>query len=64
MQGYIKASTDLSKYMAGNDWVEFGNIDGLRITGGGTFDGQGNASWSYDQCPETKYCQVLPTVSV
>ncbi|XP_078169443.1 exopolygalacturonase clone GBGA483-like [Carex rostrata] len=60
-EGYIKASTDLSKYVSGNDWVQFGNMNGLRITGGGTFDGQGNFSWSYDECPKTKFCNVLPT---
>ncbi|KAJ4791035.1 Pectin lyase-like superfamily protein [Rhynchospora pubera] len=60
-EGVITASTDLSLYQSGNDWIEFGYVEGLRLTGGGTFDGQGSVSWSYDQCPVEKHCNVLPT---
>lgn len=63
MQGYIKASTDPRKYVSGNDWVEFGYMNGLRLTGGGTFDGQGNISRSYE-CSKMKHCRLHPAVSV
>ncbi|KAJ0965028.1 hypothetical protein J5N97_026166 [Dioscorea zingiberensis] len=33
----------------------------LKLTGGGTFDGQGAVSWPFNKCPMKKQCQVLPT---
>jgi len=47
LQGYVKATTDLSEYTAPN-WISFENIDGLTVIGGGTFDGQGAASWKFN----------------
>lgn len=61
MQGYVKASTNLNLYVQGDDWFEFGWVDRLTVTGGGTFDGQGVVSWPYNKCPENKNCKVLPT---
>ncbi|KAF6168673.1 hypothetical protein GIB67_020307 [Kingdonia uniflora] len=61
MQGYLKATTDLSTYGPSADWVEFGSVDGLILTGGGTFDGQGAKSWPFNKCPMSKDCNVLPT---
>lgn len=59
VQGTLKAATDLSKF--GNDWIEFGWVNGLTVTGG-TIDGQGAASWPFNKCPVRKDCKVLPTV--
>ncbi|KAH7674043.1 Polygalacturonase protein [Dioscorea alata] len=63
LKGYLKATTDLSAYekAGGDDWVEFGFVNNLRLLGGGTFDGQGAASWVFNKCPQKKKCQVLPT---
>ncbi|XP_020267733.1 exopolygalacturonase-like [Asparagus officinalis] len=61
MQGYVKASTDLNRYVLGDDWFEFAWVDRLTLTGGGTFDGQGAASWPFNKCPQNKNCKVLPT---
>nr|CAD1825370.1 unnamed protein product [Ananas comosus var. bracteatus] len=61
MKGYLKASTDLSKYVKGDDWIEIGWVDRLTLTGFGTFDGQGSVSWPYNNCPTKKNCKVLPT---
>ncbi|XP_073099650.1 exopolygalacturonase-like isoform X1 [Elaeis guineensis] len=61
MKGYLKATTDLSQYVTGDDWVEFAWVDMLILTGGGTFDGQGAVSWPYNKCPTNKHCKVLPT---
>ncbi|KAJ3679749.1 hypothetical protein LUZ60_017760 [Juncus effusus] len=60
LKGTLKASTDLSKYVEGDDWVEFRQVKGLTLDGG-TFDGQGAASWRYNLCPKNKNCKVLPT---
>lgn len=62
VRGIVKATTDLKEYADG-DWILFENIDGLLLTGGGTFDGQGAASWklkdSNPQHSATK-CDLLP----
>ncbi|XP_077246514.1 exopolygalacturonase-like [Tasmannia lanceolata] len=61
MQGYLRASTDLRKYGPTDEWVEFGWVDRLTLTGGGTFDGQGVHSWPYNKCPKQLKCKLLPT---
>lgn len=62
MQGTLKATTDLSKYRSGGYWVEFGFVDHLTVTGGGTLDGQGSLAWPHNKCPVKKDCKLLPTV--
>ncbi|KAJ0076951.1 hypothetical protein Patl1_35977 [Pistacia atlantica] len=52
----MKATTDLSKYRFGAGWVE-----GLTLTRGGTFDGQGAKAWPYNRCPANFNCKLLPT---
>uniref|UniRef100_A0A2N9GEK3 galactinol--sucrose galactosyltransferase n=1 Tax=Fagus sylvatica TaxID=28930 RepID=A0A2N9GEK3_FAGSY len=60
--GYLKATTDLSKYGFSAGWVEFGWVEGLTLTGGGTFDGQGAKAWPYNNCPTDSNCKLLPTI--
>ncbi|KAL5163439.1 Polygalacturonase [Glycine soja] len=48
VQGTVLATTDISEYENG-DWLFFQNHNGLKIVGGGTFDGQGKDSWQYAQ---------------
>ncbi|KAK9937350.1 hypothetical protein M0R45_014147 [Rubus argutus] len=45
VKGYLKATTVLSKYEFGGGWIEFAWMEGLSLTGGGTFDGQGAKAW-------------------
>ncbi|AQK52027.1 Pectin lyase-like superfamily protein [Zea mays] len=56
--GTLKAATDLKRF--GNDWIEFGWVNGLTVAGG-VIDGQGAASWPFNKCPIRKDCKVLPT---
>jgi galacturan 1,4-alpha-galacturonidase len=42
VQGTLKAARDLKRF--GNDWIEFGWVNGLTVAGG-VIDGQGAASW-------------------
>ncbi|XP_047158387.1 exopolygalacturonase-like [Vigna umbellata] len=42
--GTIAATTDLSEY-ENNEWLLFEDVDGIKIIGGGTFDGVGKNSW-------------------
>ncbi|KAK1310189.1 hypothetical protein QJS10_CPA08g01170 [Acorus calamus] len=60
LQGVLKASPNLADYDSDN-WVVFQYIDGLVITGGGTFDGQGASAWPHNQCPKSQKCNLLPT---
>lgn len=60
----MKASTNLSEYVSGDDWVQFGWVHHLTLTGGGTFDGQGAVSWPFNECSEMEKCKVLPSVRV
>lgn len=59
IQGTLKASTDLKKYAG--VWVAFGWVDNLTLTGGGTFDGQGEVTWPLTTCPKNRNCKVPPT---
>ncbi|XP_058071561.1 exopolygalacturonase-like [Magnolia sinica] len=60
VQGYIKAA-DLNKFRPSEEWVQFGWIDRLTLSGGGTFDGQGAKAWPYNKCPTSRTCRLLPT---
>ncbi|XP_077214216.1 exopolygalacturonase-like isoform X2 [Tasmannia lanceolata] len=60
IKGLVKAPADLSKFES-DGWIEFHYINGLMITGGGTFDGQGASAWPHNQCPRTVKCKLLPT---
>ncbi|KAG0499141.1 hypothetical protein HPP92_003832 [Vanilla planifolia] len=59
LQGTMKATTELNRYK-NTAWVQFGWVNGLSLMGG-VFDGQGAASWPYNNCPKQMDCKVLPT---
>ncbi|EOX98926.1 PREDICTED: exopolygalacturonase isoform X1 [Theobroma cacao] len=61
VKGYLKATTNLSQYGYSAGWVEFKWVEGLILTGGGTFDGQGAKAWPYNRCPTDFNCKLLPT---
>ncbi|GAV92593.1 Glyco_hydro_28 domain-containing protein, partial [Cephalotus follicularis] len=60
VQGTLKASTDVSQY-TDNLWFGFEAINGLSITGTGTFDGQGGSVWKYNDCDTNSNCKMLPS---
>ncbi|GFZ00370.1 pectin lyase-like superfamily protein [Actinidia rufa] len=60
-RGYLKATTHLSRYGSSAGWVEFGWVEGLTLTGGGIFDGQGATAWPYNKCTTNSSCNLLPT---
>lgn len=66
IQGTIKAITDISEFPGqGEEWVNFQNINGLVVTGSGTFDGQGASCWKYRDTKDDNNApsQRLPAVS-
>lgn len=65
VKGYVMATTDISEYENG-DWLMFEKLNGLKIIGGGTFDGQGKKSWEYSENCESgddRACARNPSVS-
>lgn len=62
VQGLLKAPANPGSF-GGGSWVNFLNIDHLRVYGGGTFDGQGETAWGQNNCFKDKNCKLLPIVS-
>ncbi|XP_043817316.1 exopolygalacturonase-like [Manihot esculenta] len=60
VQGTVKGTNDLSKYTE-DTWFLFEKINGVVLTGGGTFDGQGSSVWKNTDCEKKKDCGRLPT---
>nr|XP_018681760.1 PREDICTED: polygalacturonase-like [Musa acuminata subsp. malaccensis] len=58
VKGQLSASTHLEAYT--QNWLDFQYINGLVISGGGIFHGQGASAWPYNQCPKTRKCKLLP----
>lgn len=64
--GIIKAQPDVSCFAGGadeSDWFTFQNIDGLVITGLGTFEGQGKYAWKCNDCKTNPNCFRMAAVS-
>jgi galacturan 1,4-alpha-galacturonidase len=63
--GTVVATTDISEYEDG-EWLMFQKISGLKLLGGGTFDGQGQSAWKHNENCETdptNQCVRAPSVS-
>ncbi|KAF9618608.1 hypothetical protein IFM89_002303, partial [Coptis chinensis] len=60
-RGLLKAPNGLRSFGSSSDWIEFGWVEGLTLTGGGTFDGQGASSWPLNNCSTNKNCKLLPS---
>ncbi|KAI3852054.1 hypothetical protein MKW98_020053 [Papaver atlanticum] len=58
VQGIVAGSDDVSDYSE-SQWVLFENINGLLVTGGGTFDGSGRKTWKFNDCSSNPDCQPL-----
>ncbi|MED6130316.1 hypothetical protein PIB30_000214 [Stylosanthes scabra] len=53
VDGTVLAPTDISEF-ENDEWLLFQNLDGVRLIGQGTFDGQGKDSWKYTEDCEAK----------
>lgn len=53
--GTVVATTDISEYENG-EWLMFEELNGLKLIGGGTFDGAGKSSWAH-----TENCKTDPS---
>lgn len=61
--GVLLAPPGLAAFSGCREWVHFSSLDGLLLTGGGTFDGHGSTAWPLNDCPKKRDCKLLPTVS-
>ncbi|CAN6194377.1 unnamed protein product [Urochloa humidicola] len=59
--GVLRAPPGLAAFRGCREWVHFSSIDGLLVTGGGTFDGRGATAWPLNECPKKRDCKLLPT---
>ncbi|KAK3004673.1 hypothetical protein RJ639_018699 [Escallonia herrerae] len=55
IQGTLLGRTDLSLYTT-QTWISIEHVDGLIVTGGGTINGQGEASWRMSGCKSGDSC--------
>ncbi|XP_027368695.1 exopolygalacturonase-like [Abrus precatorius] len=75
VEGTVLATEDISEF-ENSEWLMFQKLNGLKIIGGGIFDGQGKSSWQYaencessadDQCvrnPSSLYFEEVSNVVV
>ncbi|XP_077246182.1 exopolygalacturonase-like [Tasmannia lanceolata] len=59
VQGVVRAPSDPNKFDS-DSWIAFQSVDGLKINGGGSFDGQGASSWSRNSCDQFNKCRAPP----
>ncbi|KAG8633717.1 hypothetical protein MANES_18G139114v8, partial [Manihot esculenta] len=62
-QGTLLAPINPSKY-AKDSWITFAYIDRFKLSGGGTFDGQGQVAWKQNNCGRNPKYKRLPVVSL
>uniref|UniRef100_A0A7N2R1H2 Polygalacturonase n=1 Tax=Quercus lobata TaxID=97700 RepID=A0A7N2R1H2_QUELO len=54
------APSDVASFNGKDGWVAFERIDGLTVSGGGVFDGEGQQAWQKNECAKDKNCNLLP----
>nr|ACN85299.1 polygalacturonase precursor [Oryza coarctata] len=60
--GVVLAPAGLDAFLGYHEWINFTGIDGLLVTGGGTFDGRGASLWHLNDCPIKPDCKPRPSV--
>ncbi|KAF7807094.1 polygalacturonase-like [Senna tora] len=58
----ILAPPNPDKLDGNAQWVKFGYINFFTLSGGGTFDGQGQTAWKHNDCGRNKNCKKLSMV--
>ncbi|XP_009365183.2 exopolygalacturonase [Pyrus x bretschneideri] len=57
LQGTVQAPEHIKELPKEDTWVAFERIDGLTLSGGGIFDGQGTTAWKQNDCHKNKNCK-------
>ncbi|CAL0322994.1 unnamed protein product [Lupinus luteus] len=60
VDGNILAPKDPKLLNGVDQWVKFGYINFFTLSGGGTFDGQGEMTWKQNDCGPNKNCHIIP----
>ncbi|KAG2719453.1 hypothetical protein I3760_03G267900 [Carya illinoinensis] len=55
--GTVQAPADPSKFK--DFWIQIIHVDGFTLSGGGTFDGQGQLAWKSNNCANDANCGVF-----
>lgn len=64
IEGYIQAPDNPNQFKTDAEWIRFGYIDSLTLTGNAVFDGRGSyVAWTQNNCDKTWNCRKLPMVS-
>ncbi|KAJ4980716.1 hypothetical protein NE237_031553 [Protea cynaroides] len=59
LQGLVRAPPDPALFKT-DAWVLFENVKGLKVSGGGILDGQGQRAWTSNNCSANPNCKELP----
>ncbi|KAK7304111.1 hypothetical protein RJT34_15165 [Clitoria ternatea] len=59
VDGTIKSPPNPADIKAVTQWVKFGYLDRLTISGKGVFDGLGATAWKQNDCHKNKNCKML-----
>ncbi|XP_043700365.1 exopolygalacturonase-like [Telopea speciosissima] len=59
LEGVVQAPSDPATFKT-DGWIIFQNNKGLTVSGGGTFDGQGQKAWSNSNCAQDPNCELPP----
>ncbi|KAJ1433222.1 Pectin lyase fold/virulence factor [Sesbania bispinosa] len=59
VDGKIEAPADPTQLNGKDQWVRFGYINFFTLSGAGTFDGLGEASWKQNDCGKNKNCKMI-----
>ncbi|KGN43473.2 exopolygalacturonase clone GBGA483 [Cucumis sativus] len=60
VEGRLQAPTNIKKMRNDASWIVFQYINGLTLSGKGTFDGRGSLAWKQNQCASSGKCGSLP----
>ncbi|KAK7300974.1 hypothetical protein RJT34_11828 [Clitoria ternatea] len=59
VNGIIQAPKNPNQLNGEDQWIRFGYVNFLTVSGQGTFDGQGEMAWKQNDCRIDKNCQKL-----
>ena len=64
VHGTILAPKNPNQFDGNAQWIRFGYINFFNLSGGGTFDGQGEMAWKQNNCGKKLHCKKLSMVNI
>lgn len=64
VDGTIQAPANANDLKGADQWVIFGYVDFLTLSGSGVFDGQGASTWKQNDCGTNKNCKKGSMVNI